>query len=229
MVNCGTRPRTTNRFINEGAPDVVQFSVKDQTGTEYSPDRNNPPKTKLETWLMMYGSNAVESFFVNTNAQLEVRGYKEMSGYSKAIKFQGIMRLCTRFAFSDWDKLWSNKSENKFIDPPNFGKKTGMFHDQFKQIFICQRYSRQLPEQPEGVPLEQYQWMLIDNHVSAFNKHHAKIITPSGTIVVNKSISRWYGTVLAVIGSTLMVCLCILLWTASLTMDAKYKTRATVK
>ena len=98
----------------------------------------------------MYGSNAVELFFVNTNAQLEVRGYKEMSGNSKAIKFQGIMR--SRFAFSDWDKLWSNKSENKFIDPPNFGKKTGMFHDHFKQIFICQRYSRQPPEQPEGVP-----------------------------------------------------------------------------
>ena len=37
-------------YMNEGAPDV-QFSVKDRTGTEYSPDRNNPPKTKLETWL----------------------------------------------------------------------------------------------------------------------------------------------------------------------------------
>ena len=46
---------------------------------------------------MMYGSNTVESFFVNNNAQLEVRGYEEISGYSKAIKFQGIMRLCTRF------------------------------------------------------------------------------------------------------------------------------------
>ena len=101
MVNCGTSPRTTNRFINEGAPDV-QFSVKDWTGTEYSPDRNNPPKTKLETWLMMYGSNTVESFFVNNNAQLEVRGYEEISGYSKAIKFQGIMRLCTRFICIFW-------------------------------------------------------------------------------------------------------------------------------
>ena len=121
------------------------------------------------------------------------------------------------FAFSDWDKLWSNKSENRFIDPPNFGKKTGMFHDQFKQIFICQRYSRQPPERPEGVPLEQYQWMLIDNHVLAFNEHRAKIITPSasGTILVDESISRWYGMVLAVIGSTLMVCQYILLWTAS--------------
>ena len=51
---------------------------------------------------MMYGSNTVESFFVNNNAQLEVRGYEEISGYSKAIKFQGIMRLCTRFICIFW-------------------------------------------------------------------------------------------------------------------------------
>ena len=70
---------------------------------------------------MMYGTDAMEPFFVNTNAQLKEHGFKEMKGYSEAIKFHGIMQLCTRFEFSDQDKLlWSTKSENKFIDPPNF-------------------------------------------------------------------------------------------------------------
>ena len=116
-------PDDKHIYINEGAPDV-QFSVKDQTRTEYSPDRkNNPPKTKLEAWLMMYGSNAMKLFFVNTNTQqLEGHGYEETSGYSEAIKFQGIIRLSIWFEFSDdQDKLWSTKSKENFIDPPNFG------------------------------------------------------------------------------------------------------------
>ena len=113
-------------FINEGAPDI-KFAVEDRFGNSYSAEQNNAPLTKLQAWLMMYGSDAMESFFSNTNAQLKERGFKEMKGYSEAIKFQGIMRLCTRFEFSDRDKLWSTKSANKFIDAPNFGKKTGMF------------------------------------------------------------------------------------------------------
>ena len=73
--------------------------------------------------MIYYCSNAMELFFVNTNAQLEGRGYyKEMSGYSEAIKFQGIIRLSIWFEFSDdQDKLWSTKSKENFIDPPNFG------------------------------------------------------------------------------------------------------------
>ena len=34
--------------------------------------------------------------------------------------------------------------------------------------------------------------MLIDDHVLLVNNHRAKIITPSGTIIVDKSMSRWY-------------------------------------
>ena len=50
---------------------------------------------------MIYGSDAMELFFSNTNVELIERGYKPLSGYSEAIKFQGIMRLCTWFEFSD--------------------------------------------------------------------------------------------------------------------------------
>ena len=39
----------------------------------------------------------MELFFSNTNVELIERGYKPLSGYSEAIKFQGIMRLCTWF------------------------------------------------------------------------------------------------------------------------------------
>ena len=68
---------------------------------EYSPDSNNPFKTKLQAWLMMYGSEAMILFFANTNKELIWRKYLPMNSYSKVIKFQGIMWLCTRFEFSD--------------------------------------------------------------------------------------------------------------------------------
>ena len=35
--------------------------------------------------------------------------------------------------------------------------------------------------------------MLIDDHVLSFNKHCAKIISPSGTVMVDKSIFFGYG------------------------------------
>ena len=179
-------------YIDDGAQ-KVQWSVEDRAGTKHSPGSKRKPMTKLQAWLMMYGSDAMESFFSNTNAQLKERNYKEMTSYSEAIKFQGIMRLCTRFEFSDREKLWSTTSDNKFIDPPCFGEKTGMVRDRFRQIFTCQRYSKQPTTRPEGMSSEQYRWMLIDDHVLLFNKNRAKIITPSGTIVVDESISRWYG------------------------------------
>ena len=54
-----------------------------------------------------------------------------MKTYGETIKFQDIMWLCTRYdEFSDHDKLWSSTGNNKFIDPPNFGKKTGIHRDQ---------------------------------------------------------------------------------------------------
>ena len=68
-----------------------------------------------------------------------------------------------------------------------------MFRDRFKEIFICQRYSKQPAQRPADVSSEQYRWMLVDDHVLLFNKNRAKIITPTGTIVVDESISRWYG------------------------------------
>ena len=36
--------------------------------------------------------------------------------------------------------------------------------------------------------------MLVDNHIEAFNAHRAESFTPSELIVVDESISQWYGT-----------------------------------
>ena len=98
----------------------------------YSPDRNVKPKMKLGAWLIMYGSDVMESFFSNTNTELIKHGYKVLSGHSEVIKFQGILRLSTRFELSDRKKLQATTSDhNKVIDPSSFGKNMGMVSDRF--------------------------------------------------------------------------------------------------
>ena len=70
---------------------------------------------------------------------------------------------------------------------------TGMGCDIFKDIFSAQRYSKQLPSRPLNLRSEQYQLMLVDDHIDNFNKKRARKYNTSYSIGVDESMSIWYG------------------------------------
>ena len=102
-----------------------------------------------------------------------------------------MVRLATRFEFSKRDELWSTVGR-KYMPAVEF-RKTGTVRDRFKDIFSAQRYSKQPPSRPSNLISEQYQWMLVDDHISNFNKNRAHNYHPSYSICVDESMCRWYG------------------------------------
>ena len=61
----------------------------------------------------------------------------------ESLRFQGVLRLVTRFEFGKPDELWITVG-SKYMPDADFGK-TGMRRDRFKEIFSAKRYSKQPP------------------------------------------------------------------------------------
>ena len=57
---------------------------------------------------------------------------------AEALRFQGVVRLATRFEFGKRDELWSTVGR-KYMPAVDF-RKTGTVRDRFKDIFSAQRY-----------------------------------------------------------------------------------------
>ena len=144
----------------------------------------------------MYGDTCIDAFVDYTNLELRKRGEAPFADLGEAIRFQGIMRLCTRFEFANRRDLWATKPnpKHKYMPAPAFGR-TGMSRDRFDIIFRCQRYSKQPDVPPEGMSryTEGYRWMLVDDHIANFNNWRATMFKPGTYIVVDESIFRWYG------------------------------------
>ena len=152
---------------------------------------------------------------------------KALSGYSEVIKFQGSMRLSTRFELSDRKKLRATTSDNnKVIDPSSFGKNMGMVSDRFWQIFTCQSYLKQNNHRnghkrvscwsnTDGCFLLTIMFSLSTKVVPKLSLHPERLLWTKVPLV---------GTVLLAIGSQLG-CPCIILqWTASQRMDVQSRT-----
>ena len=174
----------------------VKWSVTDSFGNVYYPGCAQPPLSKLNAWMLMYGDTCLNAFVDCTNIELKKRGEDPFTDLGEAIRFQGIMRLITRFEFANRRDLWVTKPnpKHKYMPAPAFGR-TGMSRDRFDIIFRCQRYSKQPDVPPEGMSsyTEGYRWMLVDDHIKNFNDWRATMFKPGTYIVVDESIFRWYG------------------------------------
>ena len=88
--------------------------------------------SRLDAWLIMYGKKTFASLFDNTNLELIRKGRSAFKDMAKALQFQGVVRLATRFEFGKRDELWSTVGR-KYMPYVEFGK-TGMGCDRFKDI-----------------------------------------------------------------------------------------------
>ena len=97
--------------------------------------------------------------------EMEKKGKEPFKDKSEAIKFQGILRLATRFEFDCLKDLWVEDSGYKYIPAPNFGT-TGMFRDRFLDIYYNQRYSSKTSTKPADISDETYRWIDEDEDES---------------------------------------------------------------
>jgi hypothetical protein len=111
---------------------------------------------------------------------------------SELLKFFGVLILMTSFEFTSRPSLWSSVAPMKYQPAPHFGL-TGMSKHRFDNLFCAIRWSKQPSERAENECTEQHRWKLVDDFIANFNDNRANYFTPSDTICVDESMSRWYG------------------------------------
>jgi hypothetical protein len=112
---------------------------------------------------------------------------------SEILKFFGILIFITRYEFNNRSDLWSETGSSKYETPTQLGRKTGMSHNRFDNVWTAIRFSMQPETKPDDISSEKYRWMLVDGFIINFNQHPASKFIPSDRMVVDKSFSRWYG------------------------------------
>ena len=90
-------------------------------------------------------------------------------------------------------KLWEGGGAASKYLPSYDLHATGMSHNRFDDIWYAVRWSRQPPEQPDGMSSERYRWMLINDFVANINKYRQRTFVPGGHLEANETIIQWYG------------------------------------
>jgi len=147
--------------------------------------------TELDCFLACFPKDQLLWMERALNANLLKAG-KKLSTAGEILKWFGVLILITRFEYGDRVSLWSTESSSRYIPPPSLGW-TGMPRQRFEDLFQYMEWSEQPDERPEGMPADQYRWMLVDDFVSRFNTHRVTHFSPLHLICVDESISRWYG------------------------------------
>ena len=68
-----------------------------------------------------------------------------------------------------------------------------MSRNRFDDIWYAVRWSRQPPEQPDGMSSERYRWILINDFVANINKYRQRTFVPGGRLEADETVVRWYG------------------------------------
>ena len=90
-------------------------------------------------------------------------------------------------------KLWEGGGAASKYLPSYDLRGAGMSRNRFNDIWYAVRWSHQPPEQPDGMSLERYCWMLINDFVANINKYRQRIFVPGGHLEANETVIRWYG------------------------------------
>ena len=90
-------------------------------------------------------------------------------------------------------KLWEGGGAASKYLPSYDLCATGMSRNCFDDIWYAIRWSRQPPEQLDGMSMERYHWMLIDDFVANINKYRQRTFVPGGHLEADETVVRWYG------------------------------------
>ena len=90
-------------------------------------------------------------------------------------------------------KLWEGGGAASKYLPSYDLSATGMSRNRFDDIWYAIRWSRQPPEQPDGMSSERYCWILINDFVANINKYRQRTFVPGGRLEADETVVRWYG------------------------------------
>jgi hypothetical protein len=91
---------------------------------------------------------------------------------------------------ADWKLMVDFKMPSKDPVPRVESRRVDIHLD---DIWYAVRWSRQPPEQPDGMSLERYQWMLVEDFAAIYNDYRQRTFVPGGHLEANTTVFRWYG------------------------------------
>ncbi len=169
-----------------------QWKMKNLFGEDVFPNSAASLRmSRLDFFLLMFPDDQLTEMLSLTNRELRKRGAPDLT-MPELLKFFGILILSTRFEFGSRSELWSRTAPSKYRPAPAFGR-CGMPRHRFDILFTAIKWSHQPDERPDDMTSEAYRWQLVKDFVKRFNSHRATRYSPSESICVDESMSRWYG------------------------------------
>jgi hypothetical protein len=156
-------------------------------------DRDFEDMSPLEAFLHMMPPAQLSLVLNLTNKRLATKKKKELTK-QELLQWIGVCVLISSTNFrGDRRKLWEGGGAiSRFLPSYNL-RDTGMSRNRFDNIWYNARWSWQPPKQPEGMSLERYHWMLVDDFVANFNRHRQTTFKPGGHLEADETVIRWYG------------------------------------
>jgi hypothetical protein len=143
------------------------------------------------------------------NARLATKEKREMTR-QELLRWIGVCMLITSINFhGDRHKLWEGGGATSKYLPSYDLRATGMSRNRFDDIWYAVRWSRQPPEQPDGMSSEQYRWMLVDDFIDNINEYRLRMFDPGNHLEADETVIRWYGVEGAFINAGLPMCLAL--------------------
>jgi hypothetical protein len=156
-----------------------QWYQKGPSGERIAPGKPNfAGMSPLAAFVHMMPPEELDLVLELTNERLAVKKKKELTRQLIAsINFRGDCR-----------KLWEGGgAASKYLPSYNLGA-TGMSRNRFDDIWYAVRWSRQPPEQPDGMSSERYCWMLVQDFVANYNDYRQRTFVPSGHLEADKTV-----------------------------------------
>jgi hypothetical protein len=128
-----------------------------------------------------------------TNERLAAKKKKELTR-QELLRWIGVCMLIASINFrGDRCKLWEGGGAASKYLPSYDLCATGMLRNRFDDIWYAVRWSRQPPEQPDGMSSERYRWMLVEDFVANYNDYRQRTFVPGGHVEADETVVRWYG------------------------------------
>jgi hypothetical protein len=147
----------------------------------------------LAAFIHMMPLEQLDLMLELTSERLAAKKKKELPR-QELLRWIGVCMLIASINFhGNRRKLWEGGGAASKYLPSYDLSATGMSRNRFDDIWYAVRWSRQPPEQPDGMSSEWYRWMLINDFVANINKYCQMTFVPGGHLEADESVIRWYG------------------------------------
>jgi Transposase IS4 len=132
-----------------GQVDPVGWQFQGRDGKWMCEDDNVELKhSPLDYFMAAFPPNALKRILILTNKSLQNNKWKEIE-LGELLQFFVVVLLITKFDFGQRHKLWNAVSTFRYIASPQFGIRTGMCRNRFKEIWMDLVFGAQSDERPD--------------------------------------------------------------------------------